>query len=123
MVVQLQQTLDAQGRRIIKQLIKQRSDLRLSNRRHDQRDEFIAPVDIYDETGKQLVSAVSVDMSTSGVRLVHKDQSIEAGEYLLAIQQDGDKPTVVRSLLECCYDLGGEWYSSGWRFLSMSRLT
>ena len=117
------QGLDAQGRRIVAQLIDQYRDIRLSDRRVDNREDFVAAVDILNLSDRcKLTSALSIDMSPAGIRLVHQGNFLEPGEYVLRIRVEGaSAPTVLRAAMHSCRELPGDWFSSGWQFLSVAR--
>ena len=63
------QGLEAQGRRIVAQLLDQYHGIRLSDRRTDDREDFVAAVDILNLSDRsKLISALSIDMSPAGIR-------------------------------------------------------
>ena len=113
---------DATLRDILVGLVDSARSSMVLDRRETFRERFFAPVLICDlETSQTIESALSVDISTLGTRLVFSGEPLDTGEYLLILQCDNRPPLSIRSSLEWCDSLSGGWYSSGFKFIQLNQ--
>ena len=111
-------------RRAVDQLLSEQPKPRISNRRGEERSELIAPVTVRERQSKVVVqSALAVDISAAGTKLVHRDAKLPPGECILDIQASkGGQTIAFRSDVEFSDSCGGGWFSSGCRFLAVTRV-
>ena len=111
-------------RRAVEQLLDELPKPRISNRRSEKRTELVAPVTVRERHSQAVVqSALAIDISAAGTKLVHRDAPLPPGEYILSMETSKSGRVIAfRSDVEFSESCGGGWFSSGCRFLAVTRV-
>ncbi len=88
--------------------------------RYGERFPYCRPVTItFDSNPHRKFNAVARDISESGIGLLHSLQLVP-GDATIEILRPSGEGLIIPAKIEWCRRLGGTWYMSGCRFLSIA---